>query len=85
VVRVDLEVFERLSPREQEVLYALMKGQTARDICERDYVAMPTVRSQIHAILSKLGVTTQLAAVVLAYRSGWSPEGRQWANERPAV
>lgn len=80
-----LEIFERLSPREQEVLFALMKGQTARDICERDYVSMPTVRSQIHAILSKLGVSTQLAAVVLAYRDGWLPESQRRASERPAV
>jgi two-component system, NarL family, nitrate/nitrite response regulator NarL len=82
---MSLDVFERLSPREQEVLFALMKGKTARDICEQDYVSMPTVRSQIHSILSKLGVRTQLAAVVVAYRNGWVPESMRPTDERPAV
>ncbi|HXW80901.1 MAG TPA: helix-turn-helix transcriptional regulator [Acidimicrobiales bacterium] len=63
--------FDRLTPREQEVLSALMRGDTARDICKHSFVAMPTVRSQIRSILTKLGVSSQLAAVVLAYRSGW--------------
>ena len=51
----------------------LMRGTTARQICDEDCVSLPTVRSQIHAIISKLGVSTQLAAVVLAYQSGWPP------------
>jgi two-component system, NarL family, nitrate/nitrite response regulator NarL len=68
------EKFERLSRREQEVLLALMRGSTARDICKQSYVSLPTVRSQIHSILSKLGVSSQVAAVALAYRSGWPPE-----------
>jgi two-component system, NarL family, nitrate/nitrite response regulator NarL len=63
--------FDLLTPREQEVLSALMRGDTARDICKQSYVAMPTVRSQIRSILTKLGVSSQLAAVVMAYRSGW--------------
>lgn len=82
---MSLDVFERLSPREQQVLFALMKGRTAREICEREYLSMPTVRSQIHAILSKLGVSTQLAAVVLAYRNSWLPESERPSDPRPAV
>jgi len=66
-----LGCFERLSPRERQVLMALMEGQTASEISREAYVSMPTVRSQIRSILSKLGVTSQLGAVVLAYRSGW--------------
>jgi DNA-binding CsgD family transcriptional regulator len=62
---------ETLTPRERQVLLALMRGETAREICRNDYVAMPTVRSQIRSILFKLGVSSQLAAVVMAYRSGW--------------
>jgi two-component system, NarL family, nitrate/nitrite response regulator NarL len=64
--------FDRLTPREEEVLSALMRGAKARDICTQSFVSMPTVRSQIRSILSKLGVTSQLAAVALAYQSGWS-------------
>jgi two-component system, NarL family, nitrate/nitrite response regulator NarL len=67
--------FDRLTPKEQQVLSALMRGSTARDICKQFYVAMPTVRSQIRSILIKLGVSSQLAAVVLAYQSGWPGGG----------
>jgi DNA-binding NarL/FixJ family response regulator len=71
---MSLNQFEQLSPREQEVLLSMMRGRTARDICKQAYVSLPTVRSQIHSILSKLGVSSQLAAVALAYQSGWPPD-----------
>jgi len=67
--------FDRLTPREQQVLSALMRGVKAQDICKQFYVSMPTVRSQIRSILTKLGVSSQLAAVVLAYQSGWPGGG----------
>lgn len=73
---MSLEVFDQLSLREQEVLFALMNGATAREICKQDFVSLSTVRSQIRSILSKLGVNTQLAAVSLAYQTGWDPERR---------
>jgi DNA-binding NarL/FixJ family response regulator len=63
--------FDLLTRREQQVLLALMRGSTAREISREAYVSLPTVRSHIRSVLSKLGVSTQLAAVVLAYRSGW--------------
>ncbi|MGC8628333.1 MAG: response regulator transcription factor [Acidimicrobiales bacterium] len=66
---------ERLSPRERQVLLALMHGKSAGEISRELYVSVPTVRSQIRSILVKLGVSSQLAAVVLAYRSGWGGEG----------
>ena len=68
---MSLESFECLSPREQNVLISLMTGATAREIAEKDYVSLATVRSRIHSIISKLEVRSQLAAVVLAYQSGW--------------
>lgn len=63
-----------LSPREQEVLTHMMSGRTARAIAEEDYVSIATVRSHIRAVLTKLGVTSQLAAVAVAHRHGWWPE-----------
>lgn len=66
--------FQRLSRRERQVLSALMRGDSARDISRESYVSVPTVRSQIRSILIKLGVSSQLAAVALAYRTGWSDE-----------
>ena len=68
-----LEPFERLTAREREVLAALVNGQSAEAIATTSYVSLTTVRSQIRAVLMKLGVNSQLAAVALARRQGWPP------------
>ena len=57
--------------RECEVLAALIDGLSAEEIAETQYVALTTVRSQIRAVLQKLGVRSQLAAVAQANRVGW--------------
>jgi DNA-binding NarL/FixJ family response regulator len=63
--------FERLTPRERLVLRALADGRTV-DRIAADWVVSPaTVRTQVRAILTKLDVGTQLAAVALARRDGW--------------
>ena len=49
-----------------------MAGKAAAEIAVESYVSIATIRSQIKAILRKLEVNSQLAAVALAYRSGWS-------------
>lgn len=58
--------FEKLTHREALVLGALIDGLNADEIAEAHYVALTTVRSQIRAILQKLGVRSQLAAVAVA-------------------
>lgn len=58
--------FERLSQREALVLDALIDGLSAEEIAETHFVALTTVRTQIHAVLQKLGVRSQLAAVAVA-------------------
>lgn len=68
-----LACFQCLTIRERQVLAALMRGNTATDIADEWYVALSTVRSQIHSVLSKLGVRSQVAAIGLAHRTGWSP------------
>ena len=65
--------FLALTPRERAALARLVAGDSAETIAERSYVSLATVRSQIRAILSKLGVNSQLAAVALARQAGWSP------------
>lgn len=67
-----LERFERLSAREQVVLHHLTDGMTVDQIAKQDHVAVATVRSQVRAILTKLGVNSQVEAVALSYRSGWA-------------
>jgi len=58
--------FAPLSHRESLVLGALSDGLSADEIAESQFVALTTVRSQIRAVLRKLGVRSQAAAVALA-------------------
>ena len=64
--------FGDLTERERFVLAELMEGHCAEEIAHAAFVSVSTVRSQIKAILQKLGVSSQLAAVALARRAGWS-------------
>ena len=73
-LRQALSPFEQLTTRERSVLAALVDGYAAEEIAETQYVALTTVRSQIRAILRKLGVRSQLAAVAHANRVGWTPK-----------
>ncbi|MCD2196103.1 response regulator transcription factor [Actinomycetospora endophytica] len=59
----------RLTPREREVLELLGAGMRASAIAERFVVTLPTVRTQIRSILSKLEVGSQLEAVAQFRRS----------------
>jgi DNA-binding NarL/FixJ family response regulator len=68
-----LRPFTALTRREQEVLAAMLDGLLAERIAQRDVVSLTTVRSQIRAILLKLGVNSQLEAVARARRAGWTP------------
>jgi DNA-binding NarL/FixJ family response regulator len=69
-----LEPFAVLTEREQFVLAELIEGHCADEIASAAFVSISTVRSHIKSILQKLGVSSQLAAVALARRAGWSLE-----------
>ncbi len=75
-----LAPFDRLTVRESEVLQDLIEGKNAETIASESYVSVATVRSHIKALLSKLGVNSQLSAVALAQRSGWVGKPRRDAN-----
>ena len=64
---------DRLTPRESQVLGRLMEGMTVHDIAVASVVSEATVRTQVKAILAKLEVTSQIAAVGLAHHVGWHP------------
>jgi DNA-binding NarL/FixJ family response regulator len=66
-----LAPFQSLTPREQQVLRALSVGLTVPRIAESWVVSEATVRSQVHAVLRKLAVKSQLEAVAAALRVGW--------------
>ncbi|CAI9398595.1 response regulator transcription factor [Nocardioides sp. T2.26MG-1] len=67
------ERLTHLTSREQTILGQLMLGRTVREIAAASVVSEATVRTQVKSILAKLEVSSQLAAVGLAHRSGWRP------------
>ncbi len=64
------EKLERLTPREREVLGLLASGKRAQTIAEHFVVSLPTVRTQVRAVLGKLEVSSQLEAVAIYRRGG---------------
>ncbi|WP_347352674.1 helix-turn-helix transcriptional regulator [Intrasporangium sp.] len=69
--RVDeAAALRRLTSLEALVLEDLMDGASTVEIAERTSRSVHTVRSHIKAVLSKLGVSSQVAAVGMAERSG---------------
>ncbi|MFL5759795.1 MAG: response regulator [Thermomicrobiales bacterium] len=60
----------QLTPRERDVLNALAKGMTDREIGEYLNISSETVRTHMVNILHKLGVESRLAALVFAVRHG---------------
>src|SRR5690349_17647445 len=60
-----------LTPRERQVLGALIEGRTVRAIAQDSVVSEATVRTQVKSILGKLEVSSQLAAVGMANQVGW--------------
>jgi two-component system, NarL family, nitrate/nitrite response regulator NarL len=67
----------RLSTRESEILGHLMAGRTVADIARACVVSEATVRTQVRSILTKLEVSSQIAAVGLAYTAEWRPVQQQ--------
>lgn len=64
---------DRLTNREAEILAHLMRGRTVHDIAQLGVVADATVRTQVKAVLAKLEVSSQLAAVAAAFGASWQP------------
>jgi len=58
----------QLTDRERQVLASLANGLTAGEVARRHGVSVGTVRSQIKAVLRKLDVHSQVAAIALLHR-----------------
>ena len=72
-VQVELEArFRSLSRREHEVLELLVAGRNASDAAKSLYVSANTVRTHTRHIFGKLGVRSQVEAITLASRVGYT-------------
>lgn len=63
--------FDVLTPRESEILALLAEGLSNRGIGNNLGISEGTVKVHVKAILRKLGVTSRVAAAVLAVEHGW--------------
>ena len=61
---------QQLTPREMEVLKALGRGLSNKEIAQSLYISVDTERKHMLSILSKLGVRSRLQALVFAVRHG---------------
>jgi two-component system, NarL family, nitrate/nitrite response regulator NarL len=59
-----------LSPREREVLGRIAAGQTAPRIACEMHLSLSTVKTHVHHLYEKLGVSDRAAAVAVAMRRG---------------
>jgi DNA-binding NarL/FixJ family response regulator len=65
--------FEQLTDREREVLALLAKGLSNIELASALYVSLPTVKTHVSRILTKLGARDRTQLVVFAYESGLVP------------
>jgi PAS domain S-box-containing protein len=68
--RSDRLAIARLTAREREVLQALAEGLDSQQMADRLYITLRTQRNHVSNILAKLGVHSQLQALVFALRYG---------------
>jgi PAS domain S-box-containing protein len=66
----DRTAIDSLTPREREVLQALADGLDSRAVAEHLHITLRTQRNHVASILAKLGVHSQLQALVFALRCG---------------
>ena len=62
--------FDRLTPRELQILQLLADGRTPEEIATELGVSRNTLRTHIQNVLMKLGVHSKLEAIVAAIRHG---------------
>ena len=71
-LRADLEL---LTDREREVLLLVARGKSNRDIADELFIGYETVKSHVGSVLTKLGLSGRIQAVIAAYESGFVRTG----------
>ena len=65
--------FEQLTEREREVLSLLARGLSNTELAQTLHVSLPTVKTHVSRILTKLGARDRTQLVVFAYEAGLAP------------
>lgn len=60
----------QLSEREREILVWMARGLSNRDLAAKLFVSETTVKTHVSSVLSKLGLSSRVQAVVVAYEAG---------------
>ncbi|MCG2803300.1 MAG: LuxR C-terminal-related transcriptional regulator [Cellulomonas sp.] len=68
-------LLDRLSPRETEVWRLVATGASNREIARELYLTEGTVKTHVHALLTKLDTPSRAVLVTLAYESGFVSPG----------
>lgn len=66
---------ELLTDREREVLLLVARGKSNRDIADELFIGYETVKSHVGSVLTKLGLSGRIQAVIAAYESGFVRTG----------
>ena len=61
---------DTLTPREQDVLRALVKGSTNKEIANELFISEKTVKSHLNQVFKKLNVSRRLEAILSAIKTG---------------
>jgi DNA-binding NarL/FixJ family response regulator len=64
-----------LTPREREVLTLVAQGLSNAQIADQLFLGVGTVKTHVARILTKLGLTDRVQAVVFAYEKGVAVPG----------
>jgi len=75
----------RVSQREAEVLRLIARGLSNAEIGSELYISLPTVKSHVASLLSKLGARDRVQLVVAAYESGFVLPGHLRNSARPVA
>lgn len=64
------EPYNRLTPREMEVLKLIAESLTNRDVARRLYISEHTVKAHVKAIFRKLQIDDRTQAIMMAVKDG---------------
>ena len=75
----------RVSQREAEVLRLIARGLSNAEIGAELFISLPTVKSHVASLLSKLGARDRVQLVVAAYETGFVLPGHLRGAARPVA